>query len=60
MFECIIIFGVGLVVGMYITTQIGKTFCGDNNKLESNMNKWESSQKVKYKWREDEKRNLPK
>ena len=58
MFGCLILLGVGIVIGIYIVSQISRK-C-DNNKLEQNLKNWESSHEVKYQWREEEKRNRQK
>ena len=55
MFESIIFLFCGIVIGIYIVSQISKSCDKQNQKLIDNMNEWESSQKVKYTWREDEK-----
>lgn len=57
MFGSIILFFVGVAIGMYLVSQIKSHINNNNNKLLDNLNKWESSHKVNYKWREDEKRN---
>lgn len=52
MFGSIIIFIVGIVIGIYVSSQIEKHvgYSSSNKDLLNNINKWESSHKVNYSY----------